>query len=448
MRKFLMGATAMFAAVALAACGGNGGDAPATTDPNGTTAPTGGATDEPEGGELIGEGQTLTVWIMEGTNPDATEFFDEVAEAFKDQTGAELDVQMVPWASAKDKFATAIAGGTTPDVAEVGTTWTPEFADAGALVDLTDRIAADGLDGDLVEGLVEAGTLDGSLYGMPWYAGVRAFVYNTEIFDAAGVEPPTSWQELQDAVTTIKESQPDVTPFPIPGSSEFSLYPWVWGNGGDIAVQEGDTWTSTINAPEAVEGIEFYTNLALEHDSSTPAAATWNEADVLAAFEQGNVAMAIQGSWTPARIVADAPDMEGKFGAFVIPAKDGGVAPSFLGGSHLGIFEGTDNEDLSWEFVKLMTTGEFAQKWGEAANYFPGQTSLLEEMQSGADEVTQVFIQQMVEGGASTPVTPAWGAIQGQQVTPTMVQAILAGQASAQEAADTAAQTMNDTFGG
>lgn len=41
--------------------------------------------------------------------------------------------------------------------------------------------------------------------------------------------------------------------------------------------------------------------------------------------------------------------MEGKFGAFVIPAKDGGVAPSFLGGSHLGIFEGTENEDLSWD---------------------------------------------------------------------------------------------------
>ena len=84
-----------------------------------------------------------------GTNPDSTAFFDEVGTAFKEKTGADLDVQMVPWASAKEKFATAIAGGTTPDVAEVGNTWTAEFAEAGALVDLTSRVEGDGLNGDL-----------------------------------------------------------------------------------------------------------------------------------------------------------------------------------------------------------------------------------------------------------------------------------------------------------
>lgn len=450
MKRILLSLAAGCVAVSLAACGG--GTTAGTPSPTtgGTTAgTTAGTTPTSEAPDTkIGEGQTLTVWIMEGTNPDSTAFFEEVGTAFKEQTGADLDVQMVPWASGKEKFATAIAGGTTPDVAEVGTTWTPEFAEAGALIDLTERVKADGLDGDLVEGLVEAGTLDGSLYGMPWYAGVRAMVYNTEIFEAAGIEPPTNWAEIESAVAAIKESQPDVIPFPIPGASEFSLYPWVWGNGGEIAVQEGDQWVSQMNSPEAVEGIEFFTNLALQHESSNVAAATWTEADVLAAFSQGTVGMAIQGSWTPARIVQDAPEMEGKFGAFPIPGKDGGMAGSFLGGSHLGIFESTENEDLSWEFVKLMTTGEFAQKWGESANYFPGQTSLLEEMQAGADELTQVFINQMVEGGKSTPVTPQWGAIQGQKVTPTMVQAILAGRAEAKAAADEAATAMNSAFGG
>ncbi|GAA3867751.1 sugar ABC transporter substrate-binding protein [Tessaracoccus defluvii] len=438
MNKFVKGAVATLAVLSLAACGSGGGD--------GSPAPSTGAPSTTAG--LIGEGETLTVWIMEGTNPDSTAFFDEVGTAFKEKTGADLDVQMVPWASAKEKFATAIAGGTTPDVAEVGNTWTAEFAEAGALVDLTSRVEGDGLNGDLVEGLVQSGTLDGSLYGMPWYAGVRAFVYNTEIFEKAGVEVPTNWAELQSTVEAIKASQPDVIPFPIVGASEFSAYPWVWGAGGDIAVEKDGAWTSTINSPEAVEGLKFYTDLALVDGSSTPAAATWKETDVLAAFEQGNVAMSIQGSWTPARIIADAPEMEGKLGAFTIPAKDGGVAPSFLGGSHLGVFEGTKNEDLSWEFVKLMSTGEFAQKWGESANYFPGQTSLLEQMEANADELTSVFIRQMVDGGASTPVTPTWGAIQGQQVTPTMIQSILSGQATAQEAADKAAETMNATFGG
>jgi hypothetical protein len=51
---------------------------------------------------------------MEGTNPDATPFFEEVSAAFEEETGATLDIQFVPWASAHDQFTNAIAGGTGP----------------------------------------------------------------------------------------------------------------------------------------------------------------------------------------------------------------------------------------------------------------------------------------------------------------------------------------------
>ena len=91
--------------------------------------------------QIDGTGKTLDLWIMEGTNPDAKPFFDDLSADFQEETGAELNVQFVPWADAHDKFVKSIAGGTTPDVAEVGTTWTPEFADAGALVDLTDAVS-------------------------------------------------------------------------------------------------------------------------------------------------------------------------------------------------------------------------------------------------------------------------------------------------------------------
>src|SRR5829696_1131300 len=111
-----------------------------------------------------GAGKTINVWIMEGTNPDATPFFDKVKSDFKAQTGAEADIQFVPWADAHAKFVNAIGGGETPDVAELGTTWTPEFADAGILSDLSDRVQNKD---ELVDSLVAAGELDGKLYGMP-----------------------------------------------------------------------------------------------------------------------------------------------------------------------------------------------------------------------------------------------------------------------------------------
>ena len=156
-RHVLAAGAAGSAALALSACGGDDGGG---------------------GGEVDGEGKTITMWLMEGTNANTSEYVDALSEAFTEQTGATLDVQVQPWDGAHDKFVTAMAGGTGPDVAEVGTTRAPEVADAGGIDDLTDDIEAAGLADGLVEGLVEAGTLEGRMYGMPWYAGVRSILAN------------------------------------------------------------------------------------------------------------------------------------------------------------------------------------------------------------------------------------------------------------------------------
>ena len=168
------------------------------------------------------------------------------------------------WADAHDRFVTSIAGGTTPDVAETGTTWTAEFADAGALAPIGDYVADAGLDGDLVEGLVESGTYDDELYGMPWYAGVRSLVYRADIFEELGLEAPTTWDEIVAAGEAIKAAHPDMMPFAVPGDAEFRVYPWVWGAGGEVATQEGDEWVSGLDSAESQEGIDFYTGLATE----------------------------------------------------------------------------------------------------------------------------------------------------------------------------------------
>ncbi|HEY7045286.1 MAG TPA: sugar ABC transporter substrate-binding protein [Nocardioidaceae bacterium] len=389
----------------------------------------------------------LTVWIMQGTNPDATPFFKDVTAAFKDQTGADLDVQFVEWADAHDKFISSIAGGTTPDVAEVGTTWTPEFADAGALEDLTDQVDSAGLQSDLVPGLVEAGTIDGKLYGMPWYAGVRSVVYRTDVFKKAGVEPPTTWDEFVQVADKVKAAEPDMTTFPVPGDSEYGLYPWIWGAGGEIATQNDDgTWTSTIDSAEAQQGTTFYTDLALKHGFSSPAATTWDEADLSDAFSRGDVAMMIAGSWTPGALVEANPDLKGKIGAFPIPGPDGGLSPSFLGGSHLSIFNTADDPDLAWKFVELMTTGKFAAEWGEQSGFFPGTKSLLEKVQAENDPLVAPFAKQMAEAGKSVPVTPLYGQIQGNKTVSAMLQSILSGKASVDEASKQAAQEMDDIF--
>ncbi|WP_127794403.1 sugar ABC transporter substrate-binding protein [Agromyces sp. LHK192] len=421
-RMLPFAALGVTAALALSACAGGSSD----------------------GGSADGEGKTLDVWIMQGTNPDSEAFFDAVGEAFTEETGAELNVEFVEWADAHDRFVTSIAGGTSPDVAETGTTWTAEFADAGALAPITEYVDGDDLGGDLVEGLVESGTYDDELYGMPWYAGVRSLVYRADVFTELGLEAPTTWDEIVAAGDAIKAAHPEMSAFAVPGDAEFGVYPWVWGAGGEVSVDEDGEWVSGLDSAESQEGIGFYTGLATEHGFSSAGATTWKETDVLDNFAQGNVAMALMGSWTPAAIVEKNADMEGKFAATPIPGQDGGIAPSVLGGSHLSMFETADDKDLAWAFMKLMTTGEFAEQWGAETGYFPGQTSLLEESLESDDPLVTPFATQMVDGGGALPVTPKFGAVQAKKTTNTAIQAILSGQKSVEQATADAAAEMNE----
>ena len=426
-KRFLPIAVLAAAALGLSACAGGSND---------------------PGGDVDADGQTLDVWIMEGTNPDSEAFFDEVGAAFTEETGAELNVEFVQWADAHDRFVTSIAGGTTPDVAETGTTWTAEFADAGALAPIGDYIEADDLGGDLVEGLVESGTYDDEFYGMPWYAGVRSLVYRSDIFEELGLSAPTSWDELVAAGDAIKAAHPEMMAFAVPGDAEFNVYSWVWGAGGGVAELEGDEWVSGLASAESQDGIAFYTGLATEHGFSSAGATTWRDTDVLDNFAQGNIAMALMGSWSPGAIVEKNAELEGKFAATPIPGKDGGIAPAVLGGSHLSMFETAENKDLAWAFIRLMTTGEFAEQWGEQSGYFPGQASLLAETMASDDPLVAPFATQMVEGGASVPVTPKFGAVQAKKTTNTAIQAILSGQKSVEQAMMDAAAEMDEIMNG
>jgi N,N'-diacetylchitobiose transport system substrate-binding protein len=428
-RKFVIGAVSVAMVLGLSACGGHSqsGD---------------------DGGDkgLDGKGRTLDVWIMQGTNPSAKQFYADVKKAFEEKTGAKVNIEEVQWAAAQKKFTTAIEGGKdqVPDVAEVGTTWIPQFAETGALVDVSDKVDKAGLSSDLVSGLKEAGTLDGKQYGMPWYAGVRSLVYRKDIFEKHHLKAPTSWKEMRATAQKLKKEEPDMIPFPVPGDNEFGTTPFIWGAGGKIATKQGDGWKSQLNSPESVKGLTYYTDLATKYHLSPAKATTWNVKGVTDAFSKGKVAMAVLGNWTPKALVEANPDLKGKLAAAPIPGPDGGLSPSFVGGSYLSVFN-TDNKELAWELVKMMTTGKLADEWAEQTNYFPGTNSGVQKMADQGGPLVEPFATQMVKGGTTVPKTPAYGKVQAAKVIPKMVQSVLKGS-SPQDAADQAAKEMDAIF--
>ena len=223
----------------------------------GVAAGCGGDDDEGEDNAATGSGNLageIETWIMDPGTPELQEVFKGYVSDFQAANpGAKVNLQFVPWAQAHDKFTTAIAGGAGPDVAEMGTTWTPEFAALGAF----NEVPAS--DGEYVSSLVDAGSVDDVAYGRPWYAGARAFIYRKDVFDKLGLQAPASWDDIEAAAATIKAEGGGIYPIGVTGLTEHYYLPTVWQNGGEIAEEADGTWKSDMAQPEAVEAIEFYT---------------------------------------------------------------------------------------------------------------------------------------------------------------------------------------------
>lgn len=158
--------------------------------------------------------------------------------------------------------------------------------------------------------------------------------------------------------------------------------------------------------------------------------------------------MVITGNWTLTKIATDAPALKDKIGAFPIPGETGGIAPSFLGGSHLGMFKTAKNKDLAYKFIQLMTSDKYAAQWAQQANYFPGSKTALDAATKTDDPAVAPFAKQMTDGGKSMPVTPAWGKVEGAKTLTKLIQSVVTGKATVADATKTAATEMNALFKG
>jgi N,N'-diacetylchitobiose transport system substrate-binding protein len=429
MRKIGM-AVAMVLATVVAACGGgdeNGGSQQASS---------GG------GGDAKLEG-SISVWIMDPGSPKIQGVVNQYGTDFEAaHPGTKVDIQFVPWAQAHDKFVTAIAGGKVPDVAEMGTTWTPEFADQGALVEQPE-IAKE----EYVSSLVDAATLNEKVYGKPWYAGARSLIYRKDFLEQAGVEPPKTWDEMDAAAKAIKDKVEGVYPVGFTGLSEHMYLPTIWQAGGEIATQEGDTWKSALNSPQAAQAIDWYASFY--KDGYVPKAAIgWEEPDAQTAFINGDVAMLIAGGWGYNSIIATKPELEEKIGTALTPTGPSGKGTAFAGGSHLVQFTESGNHELGAAFVDFMLEPGQLNKFTNEIGFLPGTTAGIEASGYLEDEQRKPFAEQLLSASAVYPPSPKWGGLEGANIFDGQIQKVMKGDETAQDAVAELAKKMDEEFAG
>ena len=403
----------LVAAVVVAACGGS----------------------SPQSNNPANETGTLTIWLMNGSAPQAV--VDGVNVDFKAKyPKVTVNVEIQQWGDIGTKLDTAFAGSTPPDVIELGNTLVAKYAAAGALEDISGKKPSFDNSSTWLQSLTDSCTLTGKLYCVPYYAGSRAIIYRKDYFDAAGVQAPTSIDGLLTVgqkLMAAHSSDPNFSALYFPGKYWYAALPFVWDFGGDIATQSGGKWQGSLNSASSQQGLNTLTNLV---GSLSRADKTGDEAKQDQAFAQGHVAMIIANGWEVGVITDKTngnPSLADKLGAFPIPSHNSGqTAPVFLGGSDLGVAAKSPHASLANAWVQTFTDSKHMAEMA-TSGAIPNTTSML-NLGTGINTT----FYNAAKNSRFVPNSQNWANVENANVIPDMLVKIFTKQQTVADASNAA----------
>jgi N,N'-diacetylchitobiose transport system substrate-binding protein len=355
-------------------------------------------------------GESIRLWLNGGDTPDELVEF-AIAEFNEIHPDVEVEFERQQWTGLVEKLTTALSSSDSPDLVEFGNTQAQTFEAAGAVIDLSAEREALGGD-DLLQSLLEAGTYEGNLYAVPYYAGARIMIYRTDLFEEAGVSVPETLDEMLAAGAALQEANADVPNFSgiyLPGRNWYAVLSFIWENGGDIATLEEDQWVGQLDSPESIAGLEFFKRV---FDEANAAPADGDDANDYLAFCNGEVGMMPAPGWKPGQILNEddgCPDMEGNIGVFAMPGSEPGTtAPVFLGGSNLAIPTNSEHPELAMDLLKIMVGSEYQQRFA-ANGTIPALKSELANV-SGSDAA--VAQAEAASNSRFVPTSENWAAVE------------------------------------
>ncbi|WP_067541481.1 extracellular solute-binding protein [Nocardia crassostreae] len=390
---------------------------------------------------------TVRVWLFDEANraPKEAVINEAIAEFTSGKPDVEVDVQWVPVAARADKFAGAFNDpSNAPDLAEFGNTDLAGYAVTGAFADLSGDIASWPEGKDLIGSVLDTAKFDGKTYGLPWFTGIRALYYRTDVFTELGLRPPSTLAELADTARRIRAAKPDLYGIAVGGKYTYAMLPFLWAHGGELAVNDGSGWNAAVNSDRAKEGITRYTELI--HDGICPPAqcADLTGTQSVTAFTGGKAGMTIGGDFN--RKAIDQGAVKGNYAVIPLPgARTDSVAPAFAGGNLLGVFKASERRGLAVEFAELLAGPKYQEKMYQAMGNLPTLSGVQNKLAAN-DLFLLPFVQTLQAGTKFVPITPAWSKIDSQNILPTALQRISTGAEAPGPALDTAAAEMNKAF--
>lgn len=381
-RPVLLAGSSAAGLVLLAACagGGSGADAPAEVD------------------EASFDGLSLTMWHSTPYDPFMT-INEEQLTSCADELGMTIDVEAFP----SDFLSTVLQAGSSgdlPDILMISSANISQLAGAGLLSDMGELgFTTDGL----AEATAEMGVVDGTLVGVASHVEVSVLEYNPDLFDDAGLEPPTTFDELRDVAAALTTD--DVYGITLPGiaadgSADFFLMNFILGAGGD----PGD-----LTDPGTVAAIQLYKDL-VDDGSMSPEMVNYGW-DFQDPYNAGTAAMTVNGPWATAPSEGQAPR------AFAPPpAAEGNEPASAIVGYEWAI-PVTDDEvqaAAAAAVTQCRLAPENQLQIAEAQAYIPADTEAADQWAEQTPDVAP-FVELVPNAySAGAAFGEDWGAIANQ----------------------------------
>jgi len=313
----------------------------------------------------------ITFWAMGSEGENVVPFLKKFEEM---NPGIKVNLQTIPFSSAHDKLITAFAGGSTPDICQLGNTWITEFSAMEALEPLDEFIkhSLTVSKDKHFEGSWETGVIDNQVFAIPWYVETRALFYRTDLLKKAGYDKaPDTWEEFLDAAKKLSvdengdgKNDKFGVYLPINPNLEPIEVLFILQNGGKVLNDKSDY--ANLNNKEAKTAIDYYVSFFRSWASPTEQNQMTN---LYQAFESGYIGMFLNGPWNVAQIQNRYPNLNDKWS--VAPLPKGLNRSSNAGGSSLVIFRASQNKEACWKLIEYLSDVKVQRDFYKATSDLP-----------------------------------------------------------------------------
>jgi multiple sugar transport system substrate-binding protein len=347
---------------------------------------------------------TLRFWAMGAEGEQVAKL---VPQFERENPGIRVRVQQIPWTAAHEKLLTAHVGKSTPDVAQLGNTWIPEFEALGALRSLGALIAQSTIvrPEGFFPGIWATNIVDDTVYGVPWYVDTRVLFYRKDLLAQAGWrEMPTTWADWRRAMEDIKRTV---------GKDRWAIFlptnewaqPAILGmQAGSPLLKDGGRW-GAFSDPEFLRAFEFY--LGLYRDGLAPVYGNTDIANVFQEFERGLFVFYITGPWNIGEFGRRLPaELQDDWATAPLPGPTGPASGlSTAGGSSLVIFHESEHPAESWKLVEFLSRPDIQVQFYQETGDLPARIESWEDTILSRNDKALAFRRQL-ERVKPVPLVP------------------------------------------